>query len=210
MSPGPDHTRKLAEANATLPDAHRRWLAEREREKGNDYYHAHEYPAAVEAYTLSLGLHATAAAHANRAAAYLKLERWADAEADAGFALELQPRHAKALVRRGTARMHLGKTREAVEVRGGGIVGRGGMLVLRGWQSDTLASFGYLETALACDTTHLLSRCDSPRQPYLTQPPPRPTVCHLPWPRRTPCHLAWPRLTLCQSLISQSSLIPRT
>ena len=112
---GPAYTAALREANAGASEVERRWLAERQKEKGNECFKAGELAAAVEAYTLSLELAPGAAAvHANRAAAYLKLRRWDDAEADATFALELQPGYFKALLRRGAARVELGRHREAL------------------------------------------------------------------------------------------------
>ncbi len=77
------------------------------------------YAAAVEEYTLSLGLRpGHAATHLNRAAAYIKLKRWEDADADTSNALVLDPGNLKALLRRGEARMQLGQHQQALQVGG--------------------------------------------------------------------------------------------
>ncbi|CAK0805207.1 unnamed protein product [Prorocentrum cordatum] len=49
----------------------------------------------------------------NRAFAYVKLERWADAEDDSSSALKLNPGNTKALYRRAKARKELGKAQAA-------------------------------------------------------------------------------------------------
>ncbi|EEH55825.1 uncharacterized protein MICPUCDRAFT_47764, partial [Micromonas pusilla CCMP1545] len=57
----------------------RRWVATREKEKGNELFKAREYRSAIEAYGLSLALDpSSAATRCNRAAAYMKLKRWHD------------------------------------------------------------------------------------------------------------------------------------
>lgn len=51
----------------------------------------------------------SSAARANRAAAYLKLHMWSDAETDASVALQLDPGNLKARLRRAQARSELGR-----------------------------------------------------------------------------------------------------
>lgn len=71
-------------------------------------HRAKEFTAAVEHYTLALGQKPNnAPLHSNRAAAYMKLSLWAEAEQDCTYALDLDPRNVKALLRRSTARLEL-------------------------------------------------------------------------------------------------------
>lgn len=78
-------------------------------DKGNELFKAKEFRSAVDAYTLSLALEANSApVHANRAAAYMKLRRWEDAEADCTAALVCEPGYFKALMRRGAVRLETG------------------------------------------------------------------------------------------------------
>lgn len=68
-----------------------------------------EYSAAVEAYTLALKLNPNdVTAHNNRAAAYLKLKHWDDAELDCTHALKLEASNWKAHMRRASARLEKG------------------------------------------------------------------------------------------------------
>jgi tetratricopeptide (TPR) repeat protein len=87
--------------------------AYRIRMEGNGKFSKGEWAAAVGCYTRSLQRRATAAAHANRAAALLKMSNAEDAEADATAALALEPDHYRALHRRAQARRALGRGAEA-------------------------------------------------------------------------------------------------
>ena len=87
----------------------KKWVAMREKEKGNELFKAKEFRSAIEAYTLSLKLDPDSpAVHSNRAAALMKQERWHDAIADCELALDLDPKFFKALMRRGAARLETG------------------------------------------------------------------------------------------------------
>ena len=87
----------------------KRWVATREKEKGNELFKAREFRSAIDCYTLSLTLDPGAApVHANRAAAYMKLKQWENAEADCTAALTSQPGYFKALMRRGAVRLETG------------------------------------------------------------------------------------------------------
>ena len=93
----------------SMTSAERRWRSEREREKGNDSFKAKDYADAVEAYTLSLRLDPyKASVHSNRAAAYIKLKRWDDAEMDCTSSLSLDTSNWKARMRRAAARLERG------------------------------------------------------------------------------------------------------
>lgn len=89
--------------------------ADRCRERGNDRFRAGAWQEAVDAYTASLEAAPSAAAHANRAMALLKLLDYAGAEDDATAALELDQNYVKAWLRRGAARRGLGAAAAAVE-----------------------------------------------------------------------------------------------
>ena len=87
----------------------KKWVAMREKEKGNELFKAKEFRSAIEAYTLSLKLDPDSpAVHSNRAAALMKQGRWYDAIADCDLALDLDPKFFKALMRRGAARLETG------------------------------------------------------------------------------------------------------
>jgi len=63
------------------------------------------FTQAVRLYSEALETDSTlAAAYNNRALAHLKLNNLADAEADCGYVLRLEPRNVKAFLRRGSAR----------------------------------------------------------------------------------------------------------
>eukprot|EP00892_Ulva_mutabilis_P008132 jgi/Ulvmu1/5691/UM024_0038.1 len=112
----PENTQRICRAAEGLSLAERQRQAESERHKGNDYFRAHDYTAAVEAFTVATQLDPqSSAARANRAAAYLKLRMWSDAETDAGFALQLEPNNLKARLRRAQARSEMGEMSAAKE-----------------------------------------------------------------------------------------------
>lgn len=88
--------------------------AERFKVEGNNLFKAGDFGTAVSHYSASIRELPTAVAYANRAMAYLKLGRDADAEADCTEALRLDPTYLKAIQRRGTARRQLEKHMDAV------------------------------------------------------------------------------------------------
>ncbi|GLC34689.1 hypothetical protein PLESTB_001234500 [Pleodorina starrii] len=117
LARSPELTARLLELNRGASAAERLLLSGAEKAKGNEHFRAKEYEAAVEHYTLALGLRGAAgevSLFGNRAAAYIKLKMWDAAEADASAALEADPGALKAYIRRAAARMELGKLAEAV------------------------------------------------------------------------------------------------
>ncbi|GBG65648.1 hypothetical protein CBR_g51948 [Chara braunii] len=105
---------KVVESASGMSDVERLWLAEREREKGNEMFKSKDFRGSIDSYTLSLRLSPShVAALANRAAAYLKLKRWEDAEIDCNGVLEMDPKHVKALMRRAYARAELQRPTDA-------------------------------------------------------------------------------------------------
>ena len=92
----------------------RRWVATREKEKGNELFKAREYRSAIEAYGLSLALDpSSAATRCNRAAAYMKLKRWHDAIADCDAAIKSDGAYFKAYARRAAAALETGADDDA-------------------------------------------------------------------------------------------------
>ncbi|KAG2186118.1 hypothetical protein INT43_002556 [Umbelopsis isabellina] len=88
--------------------------ANSEKELGNRAFQARNYEKAIYHYTKAIELNDKLAVYyINRAMAYLKLEKFAEAERDSSSGLLLQPNHVKALYRRGIARKQLGKLTEA-------------------------------------------------------------------------------------------------
>lgn len=105
-----ENTQRICKAAEGQSPAERRRQAESERHKGNDYFRAQDYRAAVEAFTVATELDPqSVAARANRAAAYLKLRMWSDAETDASVVLQQEPGHLKAKLRRAQARSEMGQ-----------------------------------------------------------------------------------------------------
>ncbi|KAF9162941.1 RNA polymerase II-associated protein 3 [Actinomortierella ambigua] len=85
-----------------------------EKEKGNAAFKKGDYNKAIEHYTVCMKLDpANAVYPINRAMALLKLDRFAEVEADCTTGLKLDPKNVKALWRRGIARRSLGKVAEA-------------------------------------------------------------------------------------------------
>ena len=100
---------KTLRAMAGATPRERRWVATREREKGNELFKAREYRSAVDSYALAIALDPeSAAAHANRAAARMKLKMWEAAVEDCTAALAIEPGHLKALARRAACRLESG------------------------------------------------------------------------------------------------------
>ncbi|KAJ8436226.1 hypothetical protein Cgig2_006913 [Carnegiea gigantea] len=85
------------------------------KESGNEYFKAKNFNEAIHFYSNSIHHSPTAAAYANRAAAYLKIGGYPQAEDDCTEALKLDGQYMKAYARRATARKELGKLREANE-----------------------------------------------------------------------------------------------
>ncbi|KAK4704458.1 hypothetical protein P7C70_g1760, partial [Phenoliferia sp. Uapishka_3] len=79
------------------------------KEKGNAAFKLSNFPIALQHYSEAIALKDDDPTfYSNRAAVYLKLERWADAEEDAAKTVNLTPGNTKALFRRAVARRMLG------------------------------------------------------------------------------------------------------
>ncbi|XP_058065786.1 sperm-associated antigen 1 [Anopheles bellator] len=105
-------------AKVELSEAERGAVANRMREKGNDYFRAKEYREAVEEYGKSLSVSPTAVCFNNRAMAYIKLHRYKEAIADCDQCLSREPQNLKALLRKAQALVSNDNRREAYRVYG--------------------------------------------------------------------------------------------
>ncbi|XP_022134717.1 outer envelope protein 64, chloroplastic [Momordica charantia] len=91
-------------------------LAEIAKEKGNQAYKDKQWEKAIGCYTEAIKLNSrNATYYSNRAAAYLELGRFHQAEADCTKAIDLDKKNVKSYLRRGTAREMLGYYKEAIE-----------------------------------------------------------------------------------------------
>ncbi|KAJ9583961.1 hypothetical protein L9F63_021694, partial [Diploptera punctata] len=86
-----------------LPSVDKEYLANQERNRGNDCYHTGDYEQAVKFYSNSIVLWPTPAAYNNRAVAQLKLLKYGAVITDCNQVLEAEPENVKALHRRGLA-----------------------------------------------------------------------------------------------------------
>ncbi|KAJ3413513.1 Sperm associated antigen 1 [Chytridiales sp. JEL 0842] len=93
------------------------FLAEMEKNKGNDAFKAGDYQDAVDFYTRSLKLVKRANLYTNRAVAYLKIKEYQKAEDDATAAIEMNDPQflLKAYLRRAAAREKRGKYIDALQ-----------------------------------------------------------------------------------------------
>ncbi|WOK93412.1 hypothetical protein Cni_G02109 [Canna indica] len=90
--------------------------AEIAKEKGNAAYKDKQWQKAASLYTEAIKLNGkNATYYSNRAAAYLEMGSYHQAEADCSSAINLDKKNIKAYLRRGTAREMLGYYKEAIE-----------------------------------------------------------------------------------------------
>ncbi|XP_031492332.1 outer envelope protein 64, chloroplastic [Nymphaea colorata] len=90
--------------------------AEIAKEKGNIAYKEKQWPKAISFYSEAIKLSGkNATYYSNRAAAYLELGSFLQAEADCSTAIGLDKKNVKAYLRRGTAREMLGYYKESME-----------------------------------------------------------------------------------------------
>ncbi|GLU12900.1 hypothetical protein SLE2022_295560 [Rubroshorea leprosula] len=90
--------------------------AEMAKEKGNQAFKEKQWQRAIGFYTEAIKLSGNNATYySNRAAAYLELGSYLQAESDCTKAIELDKKNVKAYLRRGTAREMLGYYKEAIE-----------------------------------------------------------------------------------------------
>ncbi|XP_021753206.1 outer envelope protein 64, mitochondrial-like [Chenopodium quinoa] len=108
---------RLASESKPLPDTNGHLDAsELLKEKGNAAYKGKQWNKAVNYYTEAVKLNGTNATYyCNRAAAYLELGCFQQAEEDCTKAISLSKKNVKAYLRRGTARESLLRYKEAAE-----------------------------------------------------------------------------------------------
>jgi len=99
----------------SVPLAHRRHMADSEKEKGNEAFYAKDYEEAEAYYSRSIHFAADdPSTWANRALIRLKLQQPEEALEDCTHALALNPQYMKALHRKGKALYELQRYEEAV------------------------------------------------------------------------------------------------
>merc|ERR1712217_542657 len=98
-----------------VPEAHRKHMADTEKEKGNEAFYAKDYEEAEAYYSRSLNFCTDdCSTWANRALVRLKLEKLEAALEDCEESLRLNPRYMKALHRKGKALHELRQYEDAV------------------------------------------------------------------------------------------------
>lgn len=98
-----------------LTQTEREYLANEERNKGNEYYKRNYFDDAIRCYTTSIAIHPTAVAYSNRACCYLKHCKYTLALNDCNRALEMDPNNVKAYFRRAQAFQHKNLFHEALQ-----------------------------------------------------------------------------------------------
>ncbi|KAF7258737.1 hypothetical protein EG68_03158 [Paragonimus skrjabini miyazakii] len=103
----------LTKRVSTLPEHTRRQLAIREKEKGNEAFHANDYDEALLYYKRSLIAFPLTAVYNNRALIYLHQKKWSAAAKDCAHVLQEEPDNLKALFRSGRANYELHNLEQA-------------------------------------------------------------------------------------------------
>uniref|UniRef100_A0A7C9FIU3 Amidase n=1 Tax=Opuntia streptacantha TaxID=393608 RepID=A0A7C9FIU3_OPUST len=105
-----------SKSKSTTNTVSREKSAEVAKEKGNQAFKEKQWQKAIGFYTEAIKLDGSNATYySNRAAAYLELGSFVQAEGDCTKAISLDKKNVKAYLRRGTAREMLGYYREATE-----------------------------------------------------------------------------------------------
>lgn len=90
--------------------------ADEAKQAANQLFKDKHYEKAADVYSIAIELDdSNCVLYGNRAFAYIKLEQYGAAIADASRALELEPTYIKAYYRRADANMAMGKFKEAVK-----------------------------------------------------------------------------------------------
>lgn len=89
----------------------------REKDIGNKFYINRDYEQAIKHYTYAIEEldDSIAALYSNRAACYLRLNKYEEAIKDCTRAIELEPNYVKAIMRRANAAFHLGRWKQSAE-----------------------------------------------------------------------------------------------
>uniref|UniRef100_A0A670K4V8 Sperm associated antigen 1 n=1 Tax=Podarcis muralis TaxID=64176 RepID=A0A670K4V8_PODMU len=91
------------------------FIANREKEKGNEAFVTGDYKEAVIYYTRSISAFPTVAAYNNKAQAEIKLQNWHVAHQDCETVLKMDPENIKAFMRRATVYTNLHNFKAAAE-----------------------------------------------------------------------------------------------
>ncbi|KAG8476630.1 hypothetical protein CXB51_030337 [Gossypium anomalum] len=111
-----EHADTVAKSKLSPNAVKQEHSAEVVKEKGNQAYKDKQWQKAIGFYTEAIKLSGNNATYySNRAAAYLELGSFLQAEADCTKAISLEKKNVKAYLRRGTAREMLGYYKEAIE-----------------------------------------------------------------------------------------------
>lgn len=93
--------------------------AQEYREKGNAFLKAKDYTRAVELYSRAIDLEVrNRVLYSNRSRAYLRLERYEDAQLDARICIDMDPKWPNGWWRLSKALLEEGKSKEAKRVIG--------------------------------------------------------------------------------------------
>ncbi|XP_006029329.1 sperm-associated antigen 1 isoform X1 [Alligator sinensis] len=98
-----------------MSESEKFFIANREKEKGNEAFATGDYKEAVTYYDRSISVLPTAAAYNNKAQAEIKLKDWHSALQDCEKVLDMEPGNLKALMRHATANKHLQNYQAAIE-----------------------------------------------------------------------------------------------
>ncbi|XP_070533194.1 sperm-associated antigen 1-like [Ptychodera flava] len=90
-----------------LTEQEKELKANREKDKGNEAFHAKEYSEAEAYYSRSISLIKSAAAYNNRALARIRQEKFKEALSDCNVVLDMEPDNVKGYMRRGVAKKGL-------------------------------------------------------------------------------------------------------
>ena len=97
-----------------LSEVERKFMASREKNKGNECFRNKEYEESYSYYTRSLALdEQNAIVYANRAMVCIRLSNFCQAASDCTQALAIDPNYTKALARRGMVHFKCGRYLEA-------------------------------------------------------------------------------------------------
>ncbi|CAK7349587.1 unnamed protein product [Dovyalis caffra] len=110
-----EHANTYAKSKSSNTDSQQN-SAEMAKEKGNQAFKDKQWQKAISYYNEAIKLNdKNATYYSNRAAAYLELGSFQQAEADCSMAINLDKKNVKAYLRRGTAREMLGYYKDAIE-----------------------------------------------------------------------------------------------
>ncbi|XP_039592350.1 sperm-associated antigen 1-like isoform X1 [Polypterus senegalus] len=99
---------------ADLSDIEKKYIANHEKNKGNEAFAAKDYDEAITYYTRSISVMPSVAAYNNRAQAEIKLCQWTNALNDCQKVLEVEPKNLKGILRRATVYLNTGNFKASI------------------------------------------------------------------------------------------------